>query len=57
VKYVLTFDDWLGYVAAKVERRTGLRVELTPAERRWPLILLWPKFFRVMRARRATGRK
>jgi hypothetical protein len=51
-KYVATFEGWLDYVAGKVERRTGVRLELGPRERRWPLLLLWPKFFRVMRARR-----
>ena len=54
-KYVATFEGWLDYVAAKVERRTGMRVELTARERRWPWILLWPKFFRVMGARRASS--
>jgi hypothetical protein len=51
-KYLLTFDGWLDYIVAKVERRVGVPVELTERERRWPLLLLWPKFFRVMRARR-----
>ncbi len=50
-KYVLTFENWLDYVAAKAERRTGLRLSLTERERRWPFLFLWPKFFRVMRAR------
>ncbi len=54
-KYIVTFEDWLGYIAAKVERRTGTRVELTARERRWPFLLLWPKFWRVMRARRPAG--
>lgn len=57
-KYVVTFENWLDYVAAKAERRTGLRLALTPRERRWPFLLLWPKFFRVLRARgRTTGRE
>ncbi len=50
-KYVVTFENWLDYVAAKTERRTGLRLSLTERERRWPFLFLWPKFFRVMRAR------
>ena len=54
-KYVATFEGWLDYVAAKVERRTGMRVELTARERRWPLLFLWPKFFRVLRARRSSS--
>lgn len=51
VKYMATFENWLDYVAAKVERRTGMHVELTPLERRWPLLFLWPKFFRVLQSR------
>ena len=48
-KHVVTFNDWLTYIQRKVERRTGMQVELTEAERRWPLLLLWPKVFRVLR--------
>ncbi len=55
-KYMLTFDDWLDYIAHKVERRTGMRVELTPSERRFPLLLLWPKVFRVLRHVHAARR-
>lgn len=50
-KYVLTFDGWQDYIAAKVERRVGLRVALTERERRHPFLFLWPKLFRVLRAR------
>jgi hypothetical protein len=50
LKYMLTFDDWLDYIVHKTERRTGIRVELTQAERRVPFLLLWPKVFRVLRA-------
>jgi hypothetical protein len=53
-KYMLTFDDWLDYIVRKVERRTGLHLELTPNERRWPIFLLWPKVFRVFRTMRAS---
>lgn len=49
LKHIMTFNDWLTYIQRKVERRTGLEIEITPAERRWPLILLWPKVFRVLR--------
>ena len=34
----------------KVERRGGLAVEVTDRERRWPLLFLWPKVFRVLRS-------
>jgi len=49
-KYMLTFDDWLDYIVHKTERRTGIRVELTHAERKAPFLLLWPKVFRVLRS-------
>jgi hypothetical protein len=52
-KYVLTFDDWLDYIARKVERRTGLAISITPLERKLPLLLLWPKAIRVLRRRSA----
>ncbi len=52
-KYMLTFEDWLDYVARKAERRTGVRLELTQAERRLPALLLWPKLFRVLKAMRS----
>jgi hypothetical protein len=55
-KHVLTFDNWLPYILRKVERRTGMQVELTSLERRLPLIFLWPKVVRVLRARPAKER-
>lgn len=55
-KYMLTFDDWLDYIVRKIERRSGVRIELTKAERRLPVILLWPKAIRVIREmRRGDG--
>ena len=52
-KHALTFENWLPYVVRKVERRTGMRVELTALERRLPLIFIWPRVFRVLRNRPA----
>jgi hypothetical protein len=48
-KYVLTFDDWLDYIRRKAERHTGQPIVLAPRERRWPLLFLWPRFFRYLR--------
>jgi len=45
-KYIATFDGWLPYLVRKVERRTGERIELSPLERKLPLIFLWPRVFR-----------
>ncbi len=50
-KYMFTYDDWLEYIARKAERRTGVPLELTPAERKLPFLLLWPKVIRVLRSR------
>jgi hypothetical protein len=55
-KYMLTFEDWLDYIARKAERRTGVRLELTKAERRLPALLLWPKLIRVLKAMRGGDR-
>ena len=50
-KYVVTFEGWLDYILRKVERRTGQRIEVTSSERRFPLLLLWGKFYRLWRDR------
>jgi len=50
-KYVLLYDDWLGYLLQKIERRSGTAIVLTERERRWPLIFLWPRAFRYLRTR------
>ncbi len=47
-KYVALYDDWLEYVVRKVERRGDVAIELTPRERRWPLLFLWPKLARFL---------
>ncbi len=51
LKHVVTFDNWLDYIAHKVERRTGVAVEITAWERRLPYLLLWPKVVKVLRSR------
>ena len=48
-KYMFTFEGWLDYIARKIERRAGFKVEVSERERRWPLIFLWPKMFWVLR--------
>jgi len=55
-KYMLTFEDWLDYIARKAERRTGVSLELSKAERRLPALLLWPKLLRVLKAMRSRDR-
>jgi hypothetical protein len=51
MKYVVLYDDWLDYVVRKIARRSGVTIELTARERRWPLIFLWPKAIHYLRSR------
>ena len=51
LKHVLTFDGWFPYIVRKTERRTGMTVEITPLERRFPIPLLIPKAWRVLRTK------
>jgi hypothetical protein len=51
VKYMALYDDWLDYLVLKIARRSGIAIELSPWERRWPLIFLWPKAIRFLRSR------
>jgi hypothetical protein len=51
LKYVALYDDWLDYVVHKVERKSGLTMELSERERRWPLLFLWPRALRFITRR------
>ncbi|MDA0311426.1 MAG: hypothetical protein O2992_04850 [Gemmatimonadetes bacterium] len=51
LKHIVTFDKWLPYVVRKAERHSGTKIELTPLERRWPLLFLWPRVIRYLRNR------
>lgn len=48
-KSILLTDNWVDILLAKVERTYGVKLELTPRERRWVLILGWRHFFRLRR--------
>jgi len=54
-KHVLLYDGWLDYVVRKVERRSGVRMTLTPLERRWPLVFLWPRALRYFLTKPRAG--
>jgi hypothetical protein len=54
LKHIVTFNDWLTYIQRKVERRTGSKIDITPWERRLPLLLLWPKVFQVLTSRESA---
>ena len=45
----LVVDD--SRVVRKVARRSGVTIELTARERRWPLIFLWLKAIQYLRSR------
>lgn len=48
-KGILLVDNWLDILLAKIERTYGVKIELTPTERRWVLILGWRHYFRLRR--------
>lgn len=50
-KDMITFENWVDYIIAKVERHTGVKIELTPLERKYPLILGWPHLIRLIRSK------
>jgi hypothetical protein len=57
-KHVVLYEGWLDYIVRKIERSGAGTIELTPRERRWPLIFLWPRFFTFVLTRpqrRAKG--
>jgi hypothetical protein len=57
-KHVVLYEGWLDYIVRKIERSGAGTIELTPRERRWPLIFLWPRFFKFVLTRpqrRAKG--
>jgi hypothetical protein len=49
VKSAATFGDWVPYALWKLERHTGIRLELTPAQRRHPWLCGWPLLLRLIR--------
>jgi hypothetical protein len=49
LKHVVTFEGWLDYIVRKVRRHAGTDIELSPRERRLPLLFLWPRLFRYFR--------
>lgn len=51
LKHVVLYEGWLDYIVRKIERSGDTKIELTPREQRWPLIFLWPRFFKYLRNR------
>jgi hypothetical protein len=55
LKHVVSFEGWLDYILRKANRHGGEPLELSERERRLPLIYLWPRVFRYLRARNRKG--
>lgn len=51
IKSAFTFGDWLPYALWKLNRHSGVVIELTERQRRHPLIFGWPAIFRLVRAK------
>ncbi len=51
LKHVILYEGWLDYIVRKVERSGDTPIVLTRREQRWPLVFLWPRFFRYLRSR------
>lgn len=49
VKSAATFGDWLPYALWKLTRHSGVVIELTDRQRKYPLIFGWPAIFRLFR--------
>lgn len=48
-KSIYTFGNYVDYLIIKIERTKGIKIELTPLERRFPLIFGWRHFFKLLR--------
>ena len=49
-KFLVTVDEWVDIILAKIERTKGIKIELSARQRRHPLIFGWGHFLRLMRA-------
>ena len=47
LKTAFTFGDWVPYAKFKLERHTGTKIELTPRQRRYPLLFFSPVILRL----------
>lgn len=50
-KNMMTVDNWLDYMLAKIERTKGIKIELSPKERKYWFIYGWKHFFRLSRSK------
>ena len=49
LKAALTFDGALDYLLWKISRHSGVYIEPTERQRKFPLIFAWPLLFRLYR--------
>jgi hypothetical protein len=49
LKHIVTFEGWLDYILRKVRRHGATELDLSPRERRLPLLFLWPRLIRYFR--------
>lgn len=49
MKAVLTFANSVDYAAWKINRHTGVEIDVTPALRRYPLLFGWRAFLKLVR--------
>ena len=49
LKSALTFEDAVDYMLWKLERHSGVRIEATERQRRYPLLFAWPLAWRLYR--------
>jgi hypothetical protein len=49
LKALFTFECGLDYIAWKLERHSGQRIEIPDRVRRWPLVFSWGFFWKLYR--------
>lgn len=48
-KNMFTVEQWLDYILAKIERTQGMKIEMSPLEKKFWFIFGWKYFFRLSR--------
>ena len=51
IKSATTFGDWVPYILWKVERHSGVHIELSDRQRRHPFLFGWPILLRLLTQR------
>jgi len=56
-KFLVTVDEWVDIILAKIERSKGIKLDVTERQRRHPIIFGWPHFFRLLRSGAIRSKK